>query len=56
MGMTLLTKTCEIPKDADPADYALYANLRVFVQLSRMPDFERRIAELEKKLSEYEPS
>src|ERR1700722_13356200 len=56
MGMALLTKTYEIPKDADPSDYALYANLRVFVQLSRMQDFERRIAELEKKLSEDEPS
>jgi DNA-binding Lrp family transcriptional regulator len=56
MGMTLLTRTYEIPGGADPSDYALYANLRVFVQVSRMPDFERRITELEKKLSEYEPS
>ena len=56
MGMALLTKTNEIPADADPADYALYANLRAFVQLSRMPNFERRVAELEKKVSEYNPS
>ena len=49
MGIKLLTQTYEIPSDADPADYTLYANLRAFVQVSRMPDFERRIAELEEK-------
>jgi predicted ArsR family transcriptional regulator len=55
MGMTLLTQTYEIPSDADPFDYALYANLRTLVQVSRMPDFERRIAELDEKLSGYKP-
>ena len=54
MGMIQLTQTYEIPSDADPFDYAVYANLRTFVQVSRMADFERKIAELEKKLSEYE--
>ncbi len=55
MGVKLLTQTYEIPEDADPSDYALYANLLAFVQVSRMPDFERRVAELQKKLSEYKP-
>ena len=55
MGMKLLTQTYEIPKDADPSDYALYGNLLAFVQVSKMPEFERRVAELEKKLSAYKP-
>jgi DNA-binding Lrp family transcriptional regulator len=54
IGVKLLTKTYEIPNDADPADYALYANLRAFVQVTRMPDFAQRIAELDKKLSQCE--
>jgi len=56
MGMKLLTQTYEVPKSTNPSDYAIYANLMAFVQVSRKPDFGRKIAELEEKLSEYKPT
>lgn len=55
MGVKLLTQSYEIPGGVNPSEYALYAGLRAFVQVSRMPDFERRVAELEEKLYEYKP-
>lgn len=55
MGLALMAKTPEVPLDADPYDYAVYANLRVFVEVNRLPGYSKKLAELEEKLSRYEP-
>lgn len=54
MGLVLLTQSNDIPREANPADYALYANLSAFLKVYKMPGFRRKMEELEKKLSEVE--
>jgi len=53
MSMKLLTERYEIPRDEDPSDYALYASLRAFVEVSRMPELVESIDELDEKLIQY---
>jgi hypothetical protein len=45
----------EIPKEADPVEYALCVTMRAFAQVCGTVDFQRRIAELREKLSVYNP-
>lgn len=51
----LLSGTYEIPKEADPIDFAIYANMRAFAQVCGRPDVQGRISQLEKKLADYKP-
>ena len=55
-AMTLMNQISEIPKEADPVDYALYVTMRAFAQVCGTPDFQRRIDELQERLSEYKPA
>jgi DNA-binding Lrp family transcriptional regulator len=53
--MTLLSNVNEIPKGANPSDYAMYASMKAFAQVCGKPDVQESISELQKKLSEYKP-
>ncbi|MGH9920420.1 MAG: winged helix-turn-helix domain-containing protein [Nitrososphaerales archaeon] len=55
IGMTLLSLMNQIPEGVNPVDYGIYANMKAFIQVFGMPDFQRKISELEEKLSKYEP-
>ena len=52
-SIMVLYSSSEIPKNADPFDFALYANMRAFVNICGGPDAQEKISELERKLSEY---
>jgi DNA-binding Lrp family transcriptional regulator len=51
----LLSGTYEIPKEADPIDFAIYANMRAFAQVCGRRDVQERISQLDKKLADYKP-
>ncbi len=55
MSLALQARNFEIPGGVDPVDYAFYTGWKVFVEVNRDPEFHRRVAELEEKLSEYRP-
>lgn len=51
--MVVLSRFSEIPNDADPIDYALYANMLAFAKVCKEPRVQQRILELDKSLSLY---
>jgi hypothetical protein len=51
--MTTLLTLGDIPKEADPSDFSLYANMHIFVQLCSKPATQTKISELEKKLAKF---
>jgi hypothetical protein len=51
----LLSETYEIPKEADPIDFAIYANMRAFAQVCGRRDVQERISQLDRKLADYKP-
>jgi len=53
MTMASQALNFEIPEGVNPVDYAFYAGLKTFVQVNKDPEFQRKVAELEGKLSEY---
>ena len=55
MIMAVQARSFEIPVDVNPVDYAFYMGLKAFVEVNKNPEFHRRVAELEVKLSEYGP-
>jgi DNA-binding Lrp family transcriptional regulator len=51
--LSVLSKFNEIPKDAEPVDYGLYVNMRSFAEVCEEPKVQKRISELNNKLSDY---
>ena len=43
----------DIPKDADPIDFSLYANMQAFAQVCGKPTTQAKIVELEEKLAKF---
>jgi hypothetical protein len=43
----------EVPKDADPTDYSIYANMQVFADVCGKPEIQTKIVELENQLSKF---
>jgi hypothetical protein len=43
----------DIPKDTDPIDFSLYANMQAFAQVCGEPSVQTKIAELTQKLDMY---
>ncbi|MGB9842289.1 MAG: hypothetical protein ACPLKZ_06150 [Candidatus Bathyarchaeales archaeon] len=43
----------DVPKEADPVDFALFANMQAFTQTCVETATHAKLAELEKKLAEY---
>jgi hypothetical protein len=54
--MTVISKYYEIPKDADPIDYALIASMQAYAVVCGEQRAQERILELKEKLSEYAES
>jgi DNA-binding Lrp family transcriptional regulator len=53
---TMIAKTApynDIPKDADPTDYAIYVNMQIFADVCGKPEVQAKIAELAEKLAKY---
>ncbi len=51
--MLALLALGDVPKEAEPSDFSLYANMQVFVQLCSKPVTQTKIVELEKKLAKF---
>ncbi len=51
--MAVLSKFYEIPKDAEPLDYALYVSMLTVAQVYGEQEMQEKIAELKNRLSEY---
>jgi DNA-binding Lrp family transcriptional regulator len=52
----LMTQTAaydDVPKDADPVDYAFFVNMIVFADVCSEPDVQAKIIELKKKLAKF---
>ncbi len=45
----------DIPKDADPIDYAFFVNMLVFAEVCGKPEVQAKIVELKEKLSKFNP-
>ena len=43
----------EVPKNADPVDFALFATMQAFAQVCGKPATKARLVELEQKLAEF---
>lgn len=54
LALGLQAQGFEIPKESDPVDYFHYAGMRAFVDLHKLPEFHRKVAELGERLSDYE--
>jgi len=48
-----LANSREIPKDADPVDYSIYASMKAFAEVCGEGDFAERISRVRKMLSEF---
>lgn len=55
MIMALQARSFEIPEGADPVDFAFYMGLKAFVEVNKNPEYHKRVAELDGKLSDYTP-
>ncbi|HSV49485.1 MAG TPA: winged helix-turn-helix domain-containing protein [Candidatus Acidoferrales bacterium] len=53
--MTQTTVYGDVPKDADPIDYAFFVNMMVFADICSRPDIQTKIVELKEKLSKFNP-
>lgn len=51
--MTKISSLNEIPKEADPIDFAIFANMQAFVQVYEEAETKGKLVELEKKLSDF---
>ncbi|MCW4029375.1 MAG: winged helix-turn-helix domain-containing protein [Candidatus Bathyarchaeota archaeon] len=51
--MTKMAAYNEVPQDADPVDYSLYANMVVFADICGQPRVQARIVELERELTKF---
>ncbi len=51
--MAIVSGFGDVPKDAYPIDYALFASMYAFAQVFKTPDIQIKIDELEKKLRAY---
>lgn len=51
--MAVVTGFGDVPKDAYPTDYAMFASMYAFAQVFGTPDIQIKIGELAKKLSGY---
>jgi DNA-binding Lrp family transcriptional regulator len=54
----MMTQTAtydDVPKDADPVDYAFFVNMMVFADVCSQPDVQAKIIELKNKLSKFTP-
>jgi hypothetical protein len=51
--MTKLSAFGDVPKDADPIDFALFANMHVFAEVCGKPQTQTEIAALEKQLAKF---
>jgi DNA-binding Lrp family transcriptional regulator len=54
MALALQSQSFNIPEGTNPVDYAQYVGMKSMVVLQKAPDFQRKIVELGRKLSEYE--
>ncbi len=52
--MARITTLGDIPKDADPIDYSLYANMQAFAQVCGKPTTQAKILELEQNLAKFQ--
>ena len=43
----------DIPKEADPIDFSLYANMQAFAQVCGKPAIQAKIVELERELAKF---
>lgn len=43
----------EVPKTADPIDYAVYANMQAFAQVCGKPEIQAKIVELQTRLQNF---
>jgi DNA-binding transcriptional regulator GbsR (MarR family) len=51
--MTALLTLGDVPKEADPTDFSLFANMQVFVQTCSKSTTQAKIAELKQKLDKF---
>ena len=51
--MTQTAAYDDVPKDADPVDYAFFVNMIVFADVCSEPDVQAKIIELKKKLAKF---
>jgi len=49
--MAEMTAFSDVPKDADPMDYSLFANMQAFAQVCSNPATQAKISELKEKLA-----
>jgi hypothetical protein len=45
----------DVPKTADPIDYAIYANMQAFAQVCGKPEVQTKITELQTQLKKFKP-
>jgi predicted ArsR family transcriptional regulator len=51
--MAEMSAFSDVPKDADPVDYSLFANMQAFAQVCNQPATQTKIAELKEKLAVF---
>jgi hypothetical protein len=51
--MAKISALGDIPKDVDPIDFSLYANMQAFAQVCGKPRIQNKIEELSQKLAAY---
>lgn len=52
--MTIISKFGDVPKDVDPIDYAMFANMYAFADVFAESTTQTRLLKLKKKLAEYQ--
>lgn len=53
--MAVMSTYNEIPKNADPTDYSLFINMRVFAEVCGKPEVNAKIVTLKEKLNKFDP-
>ncbi|MGD6807173.1 MAG: hypothetical protein ACQCN4_09470 [Candidatus Bathyarchaeia archaeon] len=51
--MAVMATYNDVPKDADPIDYAIFINMQVFADVCGKPEVQEQIVTLKKKLAKF---